>query len=268
MKKVKILFILVVMSLTAGCNANYNLVIDSENNIYKESTTIYEAISDETHKTDIEAALENKKPAYYSAVPKMDSQAIAPNAKLYQISKYTDSYNYGITYDYNFDKGNYNDSNILISSVDNYTISQSTNMMKLQARGFKVFSSFKDLETLKINITIDRTVVYSDADYINDSVYTWVINPSNYSQKKVTLYYKLDNNKSISGDKNIIEKEDDEPIVDPETPKEENKQDEEVEQQTEFQKFLEDNKILVIVSLYVMFAILIFIVIKIKKRKL
>ncbi len=267
MKKVKIIFILVVMSLSAGCSANYNLVIDSDNNIYKETTTIYEALSDGTHASDIKIALENKKPAFYSSVPKMDSQSLDPKAKLYQISKYSDSYNYGITYNYNFDKGDYNDSNILISSVENYTISQSKNTMKLQARGFKVFSSFKDLETLKINITVDKTVVYSDADYINDSVYTWVINPSNYLQKKVTLYYKLDDSKNISGDKNIIEKEDDDSVLEPEPPKDQIKQDEDIKQQTEFQKFLENHKVLVIVSLYILFALLVFVVIKIKKIK-
>lgn len=268
MKKVKIIFILVVMSLSAGCSANYNLVIDSDNNIYKETTTIYESSSDETHKADIEVALENKKPAFYSSVPKMDSQSLDPNAKLYQISKYTDSYNYGITYTYNFDKGNYNDSNILINSVDNFTISQSTNTMKLQARGFKVFSSFKDLETLKINITVDKNVIYSDADYINESVYTWVINPSNYTQKKVTIYYKLDDNKNIAGDKNIIEQEDNDSIVEPEPPKEKTKQDEDIEQQTKLQNFFENHKVLIIVSLYLLFGILVLIVIKIKKRKL
>lgn len=268
MRKIKnIVFILAVFLLT-GCSASYNLTIDSSNNVFAEKTSIYESNSDLSLQASFESIKQNKKPAYYSDIPDMDSVKIKENTAIYTITDYTDSSNYGLTYAFNFPSQKYYDSNMLKSNVENYTISESNNTMKLQASKFKCFDNFKQLQSLRVNINIANEVVYNNADYVSDNTYTWIINSTNYTDKKITIYYKLDNNKTISGDKITSDNIDDN-TKPSEEPDDNQKPNENVtNEETEFQKFANQHKGLIILIAYIVFSIIIFIVIKIKKRKL
>lgn len=268
MRKIKnIVFILAVFLLT-GCSASYNLTIDYSSNVFAEKTNIYESNTDLSLQANFENIKQNKKPAYYSDVPDMDSVKIKENTAVYSITDYSDNSNYGLTYAFNFPNQKYYDSNMLKSNVENYTISESNNTMKLQASKFKCFDKFEQLQTLRININIANEVVYNNADFVSDNTYTWIINSTNYNDKKITIYYKLNDNKTISGDKITSDKKDDN-IKPSEDSKEDQKpSDNLTKEETEFEKFANQHKGLIVLGAYILFSIIIFIVIKIKKRKL
>lgn len=174
MKKIFILLLLIILS---GCSVNYNL-----------------EFSGNTFSEEIKVGKFNKKDIpdfdyfeFYS-IENMGKQ------KFYNI----DYFNKYLKLDYIYDYDEFRLSNAFNSCYDNssvtyddkyYYIVTSDEFKCLEFMGYTT-------DQVNINFITDYLVMESNADYIDGKKHTWVINESNYNDKKIKIkihknkYYK------------------------------------------------------------------------------
>ncbi len=266
MRKIKYLVLDLAVLLLCGCNVEYNLDI-TDGTTYSESFNIFESSVNLVNKDRFDMAKNNNVEAFYSEQPIGDFIPATNNPHYYKITNYESNGNYGLNYSYDYDYTNFSDASSLNECVENYNISGADNMIKLQFSGFKCLKNYNDLDSIRINIKVDHSVMYSNSDRVIDDTYVWIVNKGSYSSKTVTLYYKLDDNKDIIGQDftPVI------PSVEPEeqqTNPDEQSYAEEEKKLESFRAFAEEHKVVLIVGALLLFGIIIIIVVKIKKHKL
>lgn len=185
--KFRYLLVIFLLLFITGCTSEYNITIEDEK--VKEELIVQDVDNFYIDKFDNLLAIptENK---YYNVV-KTDNKV-------------------KFSYTYNFD--NYKDSNIVkncyealqIYKENDYYVLQSGltfNCNSIQISDFEKV----DFTTLNVNIKINNyEVLESNADFINQNVYTWNINNNNYSNKPIIIKFKkiVSDNKESKKEKN------------------------------------------------------------------
>jgi len=199
----KKLFILVgLLFLLCGCTAEVNLEV--KNDRVRENVTI-NAIPEGDYTMDrLPLAFRNFIPAYAKDVL-ADAE---PDTKKSGVSYYerkqeqlTNGYKF--IYSYNFKLNNYKEartvkngfrsSNIYVDNVEK------TILLSTDNSGLLYFEDYPFLTDVTVNIKSDYKVVESNADYVNDNVYSWELNRNNNNKN---IYLLLD--KSAKFDEGYI----------------------------------------------------------------
>lgn len=159
-----------------GCSVTYNLTIDD--NTFEENV-VFAFSKSITSYSDISFYLNDKIPI-----------GLSDNKKFYnsEIKDVGDGYN--LVYNFNHEENFIENSYFVNNCYPNVSIINNDDTISISSgKGFNCFIGDDGLkaDSVKINIKTELNVLENNADEVNDDVYTWNINYSNYSSKEINL---------------------------------------------------------------------------------
>ena len=188
--KRKIIILVILLLLTTGCTANYNLVIEDEK--ITETTIISGEENSFYTKSYMYSLYEEEYPIYYDE----EFPYYAPTTKIEGQTYYDKSINetsngYIATYkaSYNFD--DYNRSRILNDAYSTFSVvyDSSSSTYNILANNLKIFNTNQYLTNITISIDLKNyEVVESNENTKNGTIYTW--NFDRNSNGTINLIYK------------------------------------------------------------------------------
>lgn len=180
-KKLKIFIIGVLLILVTGCSGNYNLKINDDMSIDEELYLTIDSSNNAYTKT-LKIFKENNIPEKdYEVVLSDNNVRITYNKKYDSIEEYLlDSKIYHEL----IDEIQFNKSNDYIDLYVNQKLKLS-NYNGIKTNG----TNLTDLDVLQINIENPFDVNFSNAEIVNDNVYTWTIKKGD-TEKKIQMQFK------------------------------------------------------------------------------
>lgn len=179
-KKLKIFIIGILLILVTGCSGNYNLKINDDMSIDEE---LYLTIdnTNNTYTKTLKIFKENNIPEKdYEVVLSDNNVRIKYNKKYYSMEEYIlDSKIYHEL----IDEIQFNKSNDYIDLYVNQKLKLSNDNIKSNG------TNLVDLDVLQINIENPFSVNYTNAEIVNDNVYTWTIKKGDI-EKKIQMQFK------------------------------------------------------------------------------
>ena len=179
-KKLKIFIIGILLILVTGCSGNYNLKINDDMSIDEE---LYLTIdnTNNTYTKTLKIFRENNIPEKdYEVVLSDNNVRITYNKKYDSIEEYIlDSKIYHEL----IDEIQFNKSNDYIDLYVNQKLKLSNDNIKSNG------TNLVDLDVLQINIENPFSVNYTNAEIVNDNVYTWTIKKGDI-EKKIQMQFK------------------------------------------------------------------------------
>lgn len=194
--KRKYIFILAITILfTTGCNCEYNLTIN--NNNYNEEIRIIADNETEASQFNLSWKIPTDKKEY-SMVGDPDS-----------IPEYDNTYNYTLknnilTFSNSFKYNEYKNSSAVSVCFERFKVSTSSNKITISTRSkIECFDEYDKLNSITINVKVDKEVIEHNADKVKENIYTWYIDKSNLTTKSINLV--LQNDEEDSSKKSDIE---------------------------------------------------------------
>lgn len=179
-KKLKIFIIGILLILVTGCSGNYNLKINDDMSIDEE---LYLTIdnTNNTYTNTLKIFNENNIPEKdYEVVLSDNNVRITYNKKYDSMEEYIlDSKIYHEL----IDEIQFNKSNDYIDLYVNQKLKLSNDNIKSNG------TNLVDLDVLQINIENPFSVNYTNAEIVNDNVYTWTIKKGDI-EKKIQMQFK------------------------------------------------------------------------------
>ena len=179
-KKLKIFIIGILLILVTGCSGNYNLKINDDMSIDEE---LYLTIdnTNNTYTKTLKIFRENNIPEKdYEVVLSDNNVRITYNKKYDSMEEYIlDSKLYHEL----IDEIQFNKSNDYIDLYVNQKLKLSNDNIKSNG------TNLVDLDVLQINIENPFSVNYTNAEIVNDNVYTWTIKKGDI-EKKIQMQFK------------------------------------------------------------------------------
>mgnify|MGYP004613671835 FL=1 len=180
-KKLKIFIIGILLILVTGCSGNYNLKINDDMSINEE---LYLTIdnSNNAYTKTLKIFKENNIPEDdYEVVLRDNNVRITYNKKYDSIEEYLLN---SKVYHELIDEIQFNKSNNYIDLYVNQKLKVSNdNGIKMNG------TNLVDLDVLQINIENPFDVNFSNAEIVNDNVYTWTIKKGD-TEKKIQMQFK------------------------------------------------------------------------------
>lgn len=180
-KKLKIFIIGILLILVTGCSGNYNLKINEDMSINEELYLTIDNTNNIYTKT-LKIFKENNIPEKdYEVVLSDNNVRITYNKKYDSIEEYLlDSKIYHEL----IDEIQFNKSNNYIDLYVNQKLKLS-NDNGIKTNG----TNLVDLDVLQVNIENPFDVNFSNAEIVNDNVYTWTIKKGD-TEKKIQMQFK------------------------------------------------------------------------------
>ena len=183
MKKKILLFSILLLS---GCSINYDLEISSseldEQTVISTNLTANESYENESLTTVLDN-LNNVSIYFDSNEIRADKYKIT-KSESNNIKNYHFSTAYSLNDFYRSAAINQCFKEFNIQTEDNYVLLRTNNRCA-------AFDNYPLLEAITINIKTDLNVIVSNADQVNDNIYTWHLTRDNYTNKAVRLTYSL-----------------------------------------------------------------------------
>lgn len=220
MKKIKLLFLLILITITCtGCSIEYNINITKDN--VEETIYVTDYISTNRTKKEILNNYNMWYPTYVNFITKGESIEIEDFSKKIsgieyhnkKIMELNNGYKYEYTYNYPIE--NYYDSYVLATSFAETTVYKRAKSLVLKTSNKSFLCNYNYFENAVINITIDPEIYklnYTNSTSKKNNTYTWNINKNNCNNSEIILTLdiieqeKKDNvNKDINKT-NIIDK--------------------------------------------------------------
>lgn len=180
-KKLKIFIIGILLILVTGCSGNYNIKINDDMSIDEELYLTIDSSNNAYTKT-LKIFKENNIPEKdYEVVLSDNNVRITYNKKYDSIEEYLlDSK----VYHELIDEIQFNKSNNYIDLYVNQKLKLlNDNVIKTNG------TNLTDLDVLQINIENPFDVNFSNAEIVNDNVYTWTIKKGD-TEKKIQMQFK------------------------------------------------------------------------------
>ena len=179
-KKLKIFIIGILLILVTGCSGNYNLKINDDMSIDEELYLTIDSSNNAYTKT-LKIFKENNIPEKdYEVVLSDNNVRITYNKKYDSMEEYIlDSKIYHEL----IDEIQFNKSNDYIDLYVNQKLKLSNDNIKSNG------TNLVDLDVLQINIENPFSVNYTNAEIVNDNVYTWTIKKGDI-EKKIQMQFK------------------------------------------------------------------------------
>lgn len=182
MKKI---ILLLLLMLTFGCSAEYNLDISEES--IKEELILSSEISDALNNSEYYSEYLDEYPIYYDE----EFLYYSPTEKIDGITYYDKNinnteYGYRASYKANYTIKDYSKSRILNNAFENYNIGydRKDKYYYIVIQNLKIFNYNDAISSIVVNINVnDYEVIENNANTINGNVLTW-------------NFYKNDNNKN------------------------------------------------------------------------
>ena len=180
-KKLKIFIIGILLILVTGCSGNYNIKINDDMSIDEELYLTIDSSNNAYTKT-LKIFKENNIPEKdYEVVLSDNNVRITYNKKYDSIEEYLLN---SKVYHELIDEIQFNKSNDYIDLYVNQKLKLSNdNVIKTNG------TNLTDLDVLQINIENPFDVNFSNAEIVNDNVYTWTIKKGD-TEKKIQMQFK------------------------------------------------------------------------------
>ena len=180
-KKLKIFIIGILLILVTGCSGNYNIKINDDMSIDEELYLTIDSSNNAYTKT-LKIFKENNIPEDdYEVVLSDNNERITYNKKYDSIEEYLLN---SKVYHELIDEIQFNKSNNYIDLYVNQKLKVSNdNGIKMNG------TNLVDLDVLQINIENPFDVNFSNAEIVNDNVYTWTIKKGD-TEKKIQMQFK------------------------------------------------------------------------------
>ena len=179
-KKLKIFIIGILLILVTGCSGNYNLKINDDMSINEELYLTIDYTNYAYTKTLIIFIETNIPEKDYEVVLSDNNVRITYNKKYDSMEEYIlDSKIYHEL----IDEIQFNKSNDYIDLYVNQKLKLSNDNIKSNG------TNLVDLDVLQINIENPFSVNYTNAEIVNDNVYTWTIKKGDI-EKKIQMQFK------------------------------------------------------------------------------
>ena len=180
-KKLKIFIIGILLILVTGCSGNYNLKINDDMSVNEELYLTVDSNNNAYTKT-LKIFKENNIPEKDYDVALSDNNVrITYNKKYNSIEEYLLN---SKVYHELIDEIQFNKSNNYIDLYVNQKLKLS-NDNGIKTNG----TNLTDLDVLQINIENPFDVNFSNAEIVNDNVYTWTIKKGD-TEKKIQMQFK------------------------------------------------------------------------------
>lgn len=185
MKKLKYLFLIILVLLFTGCTGDYNLKINRDLSVEEELKVSIDNVDDSYERT-------------YKLLEQLD---ISEND--YEVVVDMDKVNITYKKKYSSFEDYYLDSNIYKILFKDIELSKDNTGMTLKAESnFKLDSKNNlnvvnayDIDKLNINLNIPFDVNKSNADSVKDNIYTWTLN-RNDTYKEISIDYSYQNDRA------------------------------------------------------------------------
>ena len=232
--KGKLYLLILLAFLLCGCSANVNITIND--NTINERISIVEYPYDGIPLNDIKLQYRKYIPAFkdFIIVDTMPDEE-EKGVKYYRASGTEMNGSYNAYYQYDFNFLEYSNATSVNKVFRSPKIEYDKNAKKIiintDSSELLVFSSYPQLDEVKVNISTNYKVLENNADSISGNVYTWVFRKGN--QKGLNLVLEDKEGKSIN-EKKVEEKEeeDDGDVEDVEKKEEQEKNSEQQEKST------------------------------------
>ena len=179
-KKLKIFIIGILLILVTGCSGNYNLKINDDMSIDEELYLTIDNTNNTYTKTLKIFRVYNIPEKDYEVVLSDNNVRITYNKKYDSMEEYIlDSKIYHEL----IDEIQFNKSNDYIDLYVNQKLKLSNDNIKSNG------TNLVDLDVLQINIENPFSVNYTNAEIVNDNVYTWTIKKGDI-EKKIQMQFK------------------------------------------------------------------------------
>lgn len=173
MKKIILMFLFIL--LISGCNAEYEITINSKDRIINDSLKI----SNLDKSMNVEEIMTKNIGVQYYENYVMFSSVNSPNKKyynktfennLFSLSNNSTIYEFG-------------NSAIVKSCFDNYVVSEDYYDIYLTASGFNCFNKYQTLEEVKFKIVIDSAIVSTNLEKLDLNTYSKIITRQNANEE-------------------------------------------------------------------------------------
>jgi len=190
--KIKIGLLILFIFIVSGCRAEYNLVISNDG--FMETTTITTNINDRevydgSYLSDIFLTEMNLDiPVSFRDVNEYTGQ----RANTYEARRIRNGNIVGIELKNNFRLEEIYLSNVIKNCYVGFSLDRNEHVYTIRTdRTARCFRDFNLLSNLTINITLadNYELILSNADQVNDNVYTWVVNRNNFENKPINITY-------------------------------------------------------------------------------
>lgn len=178
MTRKKILLLIIILFSLTGCTVEYNVEINT--NSIKEDNIVY---INNSNKDNIKQKVEELVNNYTGPTNSLG---------MYEQTIVEKNNNFGMSYKKEYsDIEDYNNSLSFSLCYDNYKlIKEKEKIIISTSERFNCFNKYKELDNVTINIKSNLDVLSSNADVINDNIYTWHINKENASNKNINIVFK------------------------------------------------------------------------------
>ena len=185
MKKLKLVFLLIIVLLVSGCSGTYNIKINKDLTINEELDVILE--KQYNNYSSVESILENK------GIDKNDYKIVGQgeDLKVTYKHKYQSVEEYILEsklYKQLFDNISYN------TDKENYTL-EARNIFDLN--NIELDNSYS-IKLLQVNVTTPLNVIDENSDSSSENTYSWTID-NKTKEKYIYMYFSVNDRKINTG---------------------------------------------------------------------
>lgn len=187
--KNKLIFLIILVLITTGCNANYIINISEE--LIKEELVISNY---EKNTKEEKLFFDTHLGIHYYPNYEIYSPVNSPNKKYYQKSKNNQNDDIKVTYD--FKKEEYSNSAIIKNCFEKFTYSSTDRYSTINAERFTCFSKFPTLNEVSINIQTDLSIINTNGKTNDQKTYNWTISRNDADNAAIIFVFpnqKTDN---------------------------------------------------------------------------
>ena len=193
----KIIFMILILFLLTGCEATYNITLDSNNfieNLQINNNKVLFDNTNEPYKLMLDNALTGALATDFRE-EKPESNFKEEGIKYYDINKTETNNTLGISYKNEFSLLEYKYSTIVNSNIEkfNYTYNKEKITINI-SEPINVFIMYPELNNLTIKFRTNHEVINNNADEILNDTYYYHLNKNNYKNKKIILELSKDYN--------------------------------------------------------------------------
>lgn len=200
MKK-KILFLLILLFMTTGCNANYDIEI--YNNQVKEKMEFVNTDNTSwdsevqyglSYRELLNASYRYPYPVFSSTVVDEDDTIKLDGIEYYKNTLIEENNKLGQRLEYNqFTLDNFSDSSLVKKCYQYFNIIEKDDVIVLSTSlENKCFKEYPLLDTITVNLKTNHKVVSNNADITNGYHYTWNLTKENQEDAAISITIKKD----------------------------------------------------------------------------
>lgn len=200
MKK-KLLFLLILLLMTTGCSATYDIEIYNDQVKEKMEFVNTDSFSWDSevqyglsYRTLLDASLNYPYPAFYSTIVDENDTIKLDGVEYYKNTLIEESNKLGQRLEYNkFTLDNFNDSGIIKKCYQYFNIIEKDDEIVLSTSlKNKCFEEYPLLDTITVNLKTNHKVVNSNADLVNGYHYTWNLIRESKDDASISITIKKD----------------------------------------------------------------------------